>query len=102
MPILTPQDAVEILKYDSVDEMPGNVTSIILPAIDGYIRSGTGKDWGILTDAYIEIDPTAKMVASILLVRWHEDPGMIGKANDVGIISLIGQLHAKALLEATS
>jgi len=99
VPILTLQEAADILKYNSSDEMPGNVTSIILPAVDDCIKTATGKDWGTLTDTYIEIDPTAKMIASVLVVRWFEDPGIIGKVNDAGIIGLIGQLHAKALME---
>ena len=95
MAILTSQEASEILKYNSPGEMPGNITSIILPAIDTFIKDATGKDWAL----GVPIDPTAKMVASVLLVRWYEDPGMIGKAPDSGIVMFISQLHAKVLQE---
>lgn len=95
MPILTPQDAADVLGYDSPDEMPGDVTKILLPGIDGFLKNATGKDWG----AEEEIDPDAKMAARVLLRRWFDDPGMVGATKDVGILSLIGQLHAKALQE---
>lgn len=101
MSILTPQEAIDQLKLD----LPASTypqLNIILPAIDDYLKTATGKDWGTLTDRYTKIDPTAKIVASVLLVRWFEDPGMIGKLslNDPGLIGLIAQLHAKAISEA--
>ncbi len=99
MAILSPEEAVDVLGYTFVDEMPGDVTKILLPGIDGFLKNATGKDWGTITDTYTEIDPDAKMIARVLLVRWFEDPGMIGKTSDVGVVSLIGQLHAKALQE---
>ena len=94
MPILNIQEAAEVLGYTSPDEMPGNVSSIILPAVDDFLKTATGKDWG----ADNSIDPTAKIAASVLLVRWFDDPGLFGKV-DAGIISLAGQLAAKALIE---
>jgi hypothetical protein len=99
MPILSEQDACKALDYSSVDEMPEKVAAIFLPAIDGCLKNATGKDWGTLTAGYTVIDPVAKMVASILLVRWVEDPGQIGKIIDEGLIALVGQLEAKYLQE---
>lgn len=101
MSILTPQEAIDQLKLD----LPASAypqLDIILPAIDDYLKTATGKDWGTLTDQYTEIDPTAKIVAIVLLVRWFEDPGMIGKLslNDPGLVGFIAQLHAKAISEA--
>jgi hypothetical protein len=93
--ILTTQEAADVLGYDSPDEMPGDVVNILLPGIDGFLKNATGKDWG----AEEEIDPDAKMAARVLLRRWFDDPGMVGGAKDVGVLSLIGQLHAKALQE---
>ena len=93
--ILTTQEAADVLGYDSPDEMPGDVVNILLPGIDGFLQNATGKDWG----AEEEIDPDAKMAARVLLRRWFDDPGMVGEAKDVGILNLIGQLHAKALQE---
>lgn len=98
--ILTTQDARDILGYDTNEEMPARVTTILLPAIDQHLQDATGKDWGTLTDTYAAVDPTAKMAASVLLTRWFDDPSQTGTNNDVGITSLITQLEAKALQEA--
>jgi hypothetical protein len=94
---LTTQEAAELLGYDSVESCPAARLNITHSAVDDYIQSATGKDWGKDNP----VNATAKLVASILLVRWFEDPGMIGKVNDVGLISLIGQLHAKAITGAS-
>ena len=101
MSILTPQEAVDQLRLDSPASNYPQL-DIILPAISDYLKSATGKDWGTITGQYKEIDPTAKIVASVLLVRWFEDPGMIGtlSLNDPGLVGLIAQLHAKAISEA--
>jgi hypothetical protein len=99
MPILSQEDAYRALDYSSVDELPEKVASIFLPAIDDCLKSATGKDWGTLTEIYTAIDPTAKMVASILLVRWFNDPGLIGQIVGDGIIGFIAQLEAKVLQE---
>ena len=99
MSILSANEAASTLKYNSPDEMPGSVVSIYIPAIDDFIKSSTGKDWA----AEDTIDPTAKMVASILLVRWFDDPSQIGiqlKSTDP-LNGFIIQLHAKVLQEAT-
>ncbi len=100
MSILTAQQAAELLNYNSPDEMPEKVTSFFLPSIDGCLQEATGKDWGMITDLYPQISPVAIMAAGILLVRWFEDPGMIGKTNDSTVIGLIGQLKAKVLQES--
>jgi hypothetical protein len=44
----------------------------LLPQVDAYIKNATGRDW--TTDE--TINPTAKAAARMLLVKWHEDPGM--------------------------
>lgn len=92
--ILTQQEAFDIIGLDGDASLYPQL-NIILPAIDEYLKNATGKDWS--KDSVI--NPIAKMVASILSVRWFDDPGMIGKVSDEGIISLISQLHAKALIE---
>lgn len=97
--ILSAEAARDALDYTTINEMPPKVTSILLPGIDDYLKSATGKDWGKLTSAYTAVDPTAITVASILLVRWFNDPGQIGQVNDVGVLSMITQLEAKALVE---
>lgn len=93
--ILTQQEASELLNYLTVDEMPEKVISVFLPAVDAFLKNATGFDWGTLTDTYTMIDPLAKMAAGVLLVRWFDDPSLIGKADDAGIVGLIGQLRAK-------
>lgn len=92
--ILTQKEASDILRLDGGVSLHPQL-DIILPAIDDYLKTATGKDWSKDT----EIDSTAKMAATVLLVRWFENPGMIGKVSDEGIIGLVAQLHAKALSE---
>jgi hypothetical protein len=97
--ILTTEEAMQALNYTTVDEMPGKVSTILLPAVDNFIENATGKDWGTLTEKYTSIDPVAKIIAGVLLVRWFDDPGLIGQVSDVNILSLLGQLAAKATQE---
>jgi len=99
MPILTEQEACEALNYTEIAEMPPKVLSILLPGVEEFLTSSTGKDWGTLTDSYTAIDPVAKMAAGILLVRWFEDNNEVGTASGIGVIGLIGQLEAKHLQE---
>lgn len=99
MPILTEKEACEALNYMEIAEMPPKVLSILLPGVDEFLKSSTGKDWGTLTDSYTAIDPVAKMAAGILLVRWFEDSSEVGTASGIGVIGLISQLEAKHLQE---
>lgn len=93
--ILTDDEAASMLGYTSIEEVPVERLNIILPFVDDYIKTATGKDWSTNTP----IDSTAKMLASALLIRWFNDPGQMGNIanNDIGVKSLIGQLHSKAL-----
>jgi len=93
--ILTEEEAMKILDYTTVEDMPGKITEILLPAIDDYLKNATGKDWG--KDE--TIDPLAKSTAGVLLIRWFEDPGQIENVNDIGLVTLINQLEAKYLHE---
>ncbi|MBP2638437.1 MAG: hypothetical protein H6Q72_4344 [Firmicutes bacterium] len=95
MAILTDLEAAGLLNYESADDMPSKVTSVFLPAVDGFIKTATGKDWGALTEIYTAVDPVAKMLAGILLVRWFEGTEEVGKAGGIGVIGLVGQLSAK-------
>jgi hypothetical protein len=90
--ILTSQEAAAMLRLENASDYPQ--LAILLPAIDEYIKTGTGKDWG--TEP---VDAVAKMAASILLVQWFENPAMIGTVgeNNYGLTNLLTQLHAKAL-----
>lgn len=93
--ILTPQEASGLLEFPSLEVMPEKVITVFLPAVEDFLRNATGRDWGTVTDTYTEIDPLAKMVAGMLLIRWFDDPGMVGKAADDGIIAMIAQLKTK-------
>jgi hypothetical protein len=98
MSILTSQEAADMLRLPNADDYPQ--LSILLPFVDDYIETSTGHDWSADT----KIDPTAKMLASALIVRWFDDPGQVGSVsdNDIGVKSLVGQLHAKVLQMVTS
>jgi hypothetical protein len=91
--ILTNQEAADMLRLPDPNDYPQ--LNIILPFVDDYIKTATGHDWSL--DA--TTDPTAKMLAAALVARWFDDPGQLGNIsdNDIGVKSLIGQLHAKAL-----
>ena len=78
MAILTAQEAADMLRLDDPANYPQ--LNIILPAVDSFIKDATGKDWAADTD----MDPLSKITATTLLVRWFEDPSMIGKADDLG------------------
>ena len=88
---------MEALNYTDVSQMPGKVLSILSPGVDAYILAATGFDWGTITATYAAIDPLAVLTASLLLQRWYEDDAQIGQANDLGVLSMITQLHAKAI-----
>jgi hypothetical protein len=91
--ILTNQEAADMLRLPDPTDYPQ--LNIIVPFVDDYIKNATGWDWGADTS----IDPSAKMLASALVTRWFDDPGQMGSIsdNDIGVKSVIGQLHAKAL-----
>ncbi|MDQ7095947.1 hypothetical protein REC12_20340 [Desulfosporosinus sp. PR] len=95
MSILTLQEAANMLRLPA-DPSDYPQLDILLPFVDDFIRTSTGHDWAS-DDA---IDPTAKMLASALISRWFDDPGQMGSIsdNDLGVKSLIGQLHGKALV----
>lgn len=87
--ILTKEEAAGVVKIDNPEDYP--TLDIIIPAIEDYLLNATGKDWSTL----IPPDPLAKFIASILLSRWFQDTGLIGKVEDQGLIGLIAQLRRK-------
>lgn len=97
MSILTNQEAADMLRLPDPNDYPQ--LNIILPFVDDFIKTATGRDWG----SDNPIDPTAKMLASALVARWFDDPAQMDKVsdNDIGVKSLVGQLHGKALEMAT-
>ena len=92
--ILTTKEAADMLRLTDAHDYPQ--LDILMPFVDDFIKTATGRDWA----ADATKDPTAKMLAAALLVRWFDDPGQMGSIsdNDTGVRSLIGQLHAKALV----
>jgi len=93
--ILTVAESLAVLRLDGASHP---VVTLLLPAIDGYLKSATGRDWAADTS----IDPVAKAAAQMLLVQWFENPAMVGQAGELafGLNNVIGQLQAKALLLA--
>ena len=102
MPILTSREAAFALNFTEANQMPDKITKLFLPAVDGYLQTATGKDWGTVTATYVIIDPLAKMVASVILSRWYEDPTQLGTVSGDGLLGLIAQLHAKCLQEGAT
>jgi hypothetical protein len=92
--ILTEQEAKNMLMLDPETTYPQ--LAIVLPAIDEYIKTATGFDWGTLTAEYTAVDPVAKMAASILLSQWYFNPLEMGKDN-YAVVGFVGQLQAKVL-----
>jgi hypothetical protein len=72
MPILTSEEAANVLRCEIDDP---NMLDL-LPSVDAYINYATGRTWG----EDVPIRDEAKTVARMLLVQWHENPGMIGAA----------------------
>lgn len=87
--ILTTSEAATVLRCASNDAD----MLALLPLIDAHIRDATGHDW----TADSPIISEAKAVARMLLVRWHEDPGMIGAMN-ASTSATLGGAYSAALL----
>lgn len=92
--ILTETEAKDMLGLDPETTYPQ--LAVVLPAIDEYIKTATGFDWGNLSETYTEVDPVAKMAASILLNQWYFKPLEMGREN-YAVIGFVAQLQAKAL-----
>lgn len=89
--ILTSNEAAIVLRCETTD--PDMLA--LLPMIDSVIKNATGHDW----TADNPILPEAKAAARMLLVTWHENPGMVGQqsALDFGLRSMLVQLEVLAL-----
>lgn len=90
--ILTTTEAAHVLRCETSDT---NMLDL-LPQVDAYIEMATGRDW----TADTTIHPIAKAAARMLLVVWHENPGMM--ANGVsslnfGFAAALSQLEALKL-----
>jgi hypothetical protein len=90
--ILTTAEAAAVLR--TVETDPAML--LLLPQIDAYIDTATGRDW-TLDDPVHEM---AKAAARMLLVRWYEDPGAMGQSQGLlpqGCSAALAQLEAIAL-----
>jgi hypothetical protein len=90
--ILTAQEAANVLRCSATDE---NMLAE-LASIDAFIAQSTGRDW--TTD--MPVIQEAKNAARMLLVQWHENPGMLGgdpPSLGFGLSACLMQLKALAL-----
>jgi hypothetical protein len=90
--ILTAAEAATVLR--TVETDPAMLQ--LLPQIDAYIETATGRDW----TADDPIHEIAKAAARMLLVRWYEDPGGLGQSQGLlpqSCSAVLGQLEAIAL-----
>lgn len=85
--ILTDVEASNVLRCEATDQTMLD----LLPQVDAFIRRGTGRDWS--TDS--PIHPLAKNAARMLLVKWYENPGMIGTETGLsfGLSATLSQLE---------
>lgn len=92
MGILTQSEALDILRMNSSGG--SSALDIALAAIDEYLKEATGHDWA----ADDPIDAEAKAAATMMLVQWHENPGMIGAEGTLayGLDNVIAHLQLKA------
>jgi len=88
--LLTAAEAANVLRCLTTDALMLQ----LLPLVDEYIKSATGRDWAADTT----IDTTAKSAAQILITLWHENPAMIGSEGTLpgGLSACLVQLEAKA------
>ena len=89
--ILTASEAAVVLRCEATDAD----MLALLPLVDSYIRNATGHDWA--ADSSIRAE--AKSAARMLLVLWHENPGMINSSSGLGfgLSAALVQLEAIAL-----
>lgn len=91
MSILTAAEGANVLRTSEDD--PNLVD--LLPLVDVSIQEATGRDWA----ADNPVHPVAKAAARMLLVQWHENPGMVGSEASLvyGLTYVLEQLQVIAL-----
>ncbi len=89
--ILTAEEGAAALRCEETDAAMLD----LLPQVDAFLLTATGHNWAADTT----IHATAKSAARMLLVMWHEDPGMMGSVANLnfGLTSCLVQLKALAL-----
>lgn len=94
--ILTATEAANVLRCETTDPLMLN----LLDAVDAYITQATGHNWA----ADGTINAIAKSAARMLLVMWHENPGMMNggeAALNHGLRAVLTQLESLALRYVT-
>lgn len=87
--ILTIDEAANAIRTDAEDQAMLD----LLPGIDAYIKTATGRDWS----ADDPVHPTAKSAARILLALWYDNPAMLSNgqgALPAGLRATLTQLEA--------
>lgn len=90
--ILTASEGAVVLRCSSTD----TAMLAMLPGIDAFIKNATGRDWAKES----QIPEEAKSAARMLLVLWHENPGMVGGdtgSSNFGLTACLIQLSALAM-----
>jgi len=89
--ILTVQQAANALRVETTDLRMLD----LLPQVDKFIERATGRDWTQDTTK----SPMAISAATMLVVMWFENPGMIGQEESLpfGLVASLAQLEAEAL-----
>jgi hypothetical protein len=89
--ILTAQQAANALRTTTTDARMLD----LLPQVDAFVKRATGRDWA----ADATMNSIAVSAATMLLVMWYENPGMIGMEGVMpfGLTAALGQLEAEAL-----
>src|SRR5512138_3195911 len=89
--ILSAAEAASILRTEATD----SAMLTLLPQVDAYIQSATGRDWTADAPAH----PAAKAAAGMLLVTWFDNPSQMGADTPLafGLNAVLTQLEAEAL-----
>lgn len=90
--ILSASEAATVLRCETTDAD----MLALLSLVDVYVKNATGHDW--TTDSPIRSE--AKAAARMLLVLWHENPGMISSGMTTlgfGLSAVLVQLEAIAM-----
>jgi hypothetical protein len=89
--ILTAAQAANALRVETTDPRMLD----LLPQVDLFIQSATGRDWTQDQTKHA----TAISAATMLLVQWYENPAMLGAEESLsfGLIAALAQLEAEAL-----
>jgi hypothetical protein len=86
--LLTPTEAAQFVRTEETDA----VLLQLLPLVDSYVQTATGRDW----TADTEVHPLARAAAQVLTLSWYDNPLALGQGVDA-VTPLLTQLEAEAL-----